>query len=89
MMNPFAYRPATPTNGDDDETDWEDNWLSNALAWASARKPFAKMCKTPEHWTSRLTNYIFTDCPCCLFFRGVTFGFAAATLIFLPLAILF
>jgi hypothetical protein len=53
--------------------EWEDNRLSNTLAWASYR--FAPdWCQTPEHFTSRLTQHLFTDCPCCLLFRGVAIG---------------
>ena len=31
-------------------------------------------CQTEEHWTSRLVNYLFTSCPCCMFYRGFFFG---------------
>jgi hypothetical protein len=74
MRNPFRYRPEMPVDPNDGETDeWEDNWLSNALAWAS--RVFTKnWCDTPEHWTSRISNYLWTSCPCCLFFRGAILG---------------
>lgn len=68
-MTPFAYRPTNP-----EEIDWEDNWLSNAMAWCSDR--FApKLCKSENHWATVLTLRLFTDCPCCLLLRGVSIGF--------------
>jgi hypothetical protein len=62
--------PGTPV-------EWEDNALSNTFAWASYRL-VPNWCQTPDHWTSRLTQYQFTDCPCCLFFRGITIGLVAS-----------
>ncbi|MGY3615683.1 hypothetical protein [Bradyrhizobium sp. USDA 10063] len=53
--------------------EWEDNHLSNTFAWASYRLT-PGWCQTEDHWTSRLTRYLFTDCPCCLLFRGVVVG---------------
>jgi hypothetical protein len=32
-------------------------------------------CQDEAHWTSKLTQDLFTDCPCCLLFRGLTLGF--------------
>ena len=68
MRNPLKFRPDDP-----DETDWEDNPLSNAMAWAS-RTVWPRACATPEHWTSRLSAPLWTDCPCCLWWRGAIFG---------------
>jgi len=53
---------------------WEDNWLSNAFAWVSYVF-IPDWCQTPEHFSSRFTQYLFTDCPCCLFWRGLVFGY--------------
>lgn len=64
----FKHRPSDPN-----DTDWEDNAPSNALAWAS-EKLLPKYCKTPEHYSSRIANYFWTDCPCCLFWRGYVIG---------------
>jgi hypothetical protein len=58
----------------DSPVEWEDNRLSNTLAWASYRLT-PGWCQTPEHWTSRLSRHLFTDCPCCLLFRGLALGF--------------
>jgi hypothetical protein len=84
---PFLhFRPEHDTRVDDltDPIEWEDNAISNALAAASFYlTPGA--CQTPTHWTSRLTNYLFTSCPCCSFFRGAAFGAVFATL---PLTII-
>lgn len=33
-----------------------------------------KWCQSPEHWTAKVSAYLFTDCPCCLLFRGITVG---------------
>lgn len=75
MTNPFKYRPAEPVDSDDGIPDeWADNWLSNSMAWMSQQWPFEPACNTPEHWTSRLTAYLWTDCPCCLLIRGVVLG---------------
>lgn len=73
MTNPFRYRPEETTEEEGPEN-WEDNAISNAFAW-SADTLLPKMCATPEHWSSRLTQYLWTDCPCCLLFRGMSFGF--------------
>jgi hypothetical protein len=74
-MNPFRYRPP-PVDPNDGETDeWEDNAISNFMAWGS-RTFLPKWCDTPEHWTSRLSGYFHTSCPCCLWFRGVIVGIA-------------
>lgn len=54
-------------------TDWEDNSFSNLLACASWRL-VPSWCQTSEHWTSVLTSHLFTDCPCCLLFRGLILG---------------
>jgi hypothetical protein len=53
--------------------EWADNWLSNAFAWGSYRVT-PGWCQTETHWTSRLTQFLFTDCPCCLLFRGIACG---------------
>ena len=80
-INPFRFRPETPDNAPESEADdldggmgdWQDNWLSNTMAWGS-RAIFPSWCDTPGHWTSRVTDYFDTSCPCCLFFRGTTIG---------------
>ncbi|MBF5080010.1 hypothetical protein F1642_13880 [Paracoccus sp. NBH48] len=81
MINPFRFRPETPEIAnepeaeelDGDTGDWEDNWLSNFMAWGS-RAFLPSWCDTPEHWTSRFMHYLHTSCPCCLFFRGISIG---------------
>lgn len=60
--------------------EWEDNWLSNFFAWGSYRF-IPTWCQTPEHWTARVTQYLFVDCPCCLLFRGLCLGLVLGTLI--------
>jgi hypothetical protein len=69
----MQFRPEHDTRIGDDKVDWEDNRLSNFFAWASY-KITPSWCQTPEHWTSRLAQYVFTDCPCCLLFRGLSIG---------------
>lgn len=53
--------------------EWADNRVSNTFAWVSYRF-LPGWCESDDHWTSRATQYLFTDCPCCLFFRGVVVG---------------
>ena len=74
----MKFRPSDiPAFGDPDPdgpVQWEDNWLSNTMAWVS-HKFLPAWCQTPEHWTSRLAQTLWTDCPCCLLWRGLTLGF--------------
>jgi hypothetical protein len=78
-MKPTEYRPTSPAAGDGDEPDeWADNKLSNSMAWAS-QVITPKWCQSPEHWTARLTEYLFTSCPCCLVFRGLVIGAVAGS----------
>jgi hypothetical protein len=94
LTSPFRFRPPEQDDVDHDGKtvdDWEDNALSNALAWSSTT--FVPMwCQTPEHWTSRLADYLYTSCPCCMIFRGLSLGiiFSSALwlLIILPVAYL-
>jgi hypothetical protein len=53
--------------------EWADNWLSNTFAWGSHRFT-PGWCRSKEHWTSRMAQHLFTDCPCCLLFRGLILG---------------
>lgn len=73
----MKFRPGDIPRGDPTEDDtpveWEDNWLSNSMAFISHRF-LGSWCQTPEHWTARITQYLFTDCPCCLLFRGFSIG---------------
>lgn len=76
MANPLKYRPAPnkwehmPTDYElPEDTDWEDNWLSNSLAWASVKLGL-------DTWgvLHKVANPFWTDCPTCLFFRGALVG---------------
>jgi hypothetical protein len=78
MFKAFKFRPSDVTAGQTAPEDWSDNWLSNFMAWSSL-KYLDSWCSTPEHWTSRVMDYFYTDCPCCLFFRGVIVGLGLAT----------
>jgi hypothetical protein len=66
--------------------EWQDNRLSNFLAWAS-KTITPKWCQSESHWTARVTEYLFTDCPCCLLFRGLVLGFLLANLVSVVLAV--
>jgi len=73
----MKFRPGDLPQADPSEEDspveWTDNSLSNTLAWASHR--FAPAwCQSEDHWTAVVTQYLFTDCPCCLLFRGLFIG---------------
>lgn len=85
------FRPGDLPIGDPSESgtpvEWEDNWLSNLMAFVSY-KFLGKWCQTEEHWTSRTTQYLFTDCPCCLLFRGFTLGGLAGLFLGLMLSAL-
>ena len=73
----MKFRPGDLPQGDPTEDDtpveWEDNALSNTMAWVS-HKILPTWCQTENHWTSATTRYLFTDCPCCLLFRGLSLG---------------
>lgn len=75
------YRPAPVVEAEhdphpDSPVEWADTGPSNLFAWGS--KTFVPAwCQTPEHFTSRLTQYLWTDCPCCLLWRGIPIGFIA------------
>lgn len=81
MINPLRFRPETPARSPEpeaqnltgDTAEWQDNWLSNGVAWAS-RAFLPAWCHAPGHWTSRVVAYLHTSCPCCLFFRGLALG---------------
>lgn len=89
MVNPFKYRPKHGGEDPDvEDMEWEDNALSNFMAWMSQQWPFEPMCNTEQSTTSRIANYLYTDCPCCLFWRGVSVGiFSAVLILFLILFI--
>lgn len=63
----------------DGPVEWEDNWLSNNMAWVSHRF-LPNWCQTPQHWTSRIAQQLWTDCPCCLLFRGIVIGIVIGTI---------
>lgn len=68
------YRPNWAPEGSPEEEDWADNPMSNSMAWWST-KLFPRWCKEEGHWSGRLTNYLWTLCPCCLLMRGAALGF--------------
>lgn len=47
----------------------------------------AALVPDPSHWTAKLTAYLFTDCPCCLLFRGLVIG-TVVTLMLLSVVLL-
>ena len=64
------FRPGDIPLGDpteDGPVEWEDNWLSNTMAWVSY-KFLPSWCKTPEHWTSHVTQHLFPGLSCCALF---------------------
>ena len=88
----MRFRPGDLPIGDPTEpgtpVEWEDNWLSNLLAYVSY-KFLPNWCQTPEHWTSRVTQYLFTDCPCCILFRGLSIGFIIGSTLTAPVVSVF
>lgn len=86
----MKFRPGPVPEGDPDpgsEVQWADNWLSNSLAWAS-HKFIPAWCQSEDHWTARLTQYLFTDCPCCLLFRGIVMGVVLSLLVFIAIVVI-
>lgn len=70
MHNPFKYRP---DDNDPDALDWEDNAVSNAMAWVSDSL-FPSWCGGEDHFTNRLTAYLWAECSCCLSVRFFAIG---------------
>lgn len=61
------------------ESKWQHvpvNRADELFTWGS-KTVVPTWCQTPEHWTSRVVDYLWVDCPCCLFFRGVVLGYAS------------
>ena len=75
IVNPFKFRPENMDDPEVKDIDWEDNWASNGMAWVSQQWPLRPMCNDEKHWSSRISNYLHTDCPCCLTWRGLILGF--------------
>ena len=75
MKNPFRYRPSPGADVDHDGEipDWQDNWLSNAFAWGSTVFT-PTWCQSETDWAARVSNYLWTSCPCCMLFRGLILG---------------
>lgn len=87
MSNPFKYRPHV--HGENVEVEeWENNWLSNSMAWASDTF-VPNACEDPEGWAVWWTNFIWADCACCMAMRNLTVGAAIATPIAFAVGLLF
>lgn len=83
MTTPWRYRPENP-----EELDWEDNPVSNTMAWLSdALVP--SWCETEFHWTTRVLDMFWTTCACCLFYRGIALGAALGVIGTVALSIVF
>lgn len=73
MRNPVKYRPTmTALEG------WEDTPVSNAMAWASDTFGLSEFCERSTSPLVRLTVYLWADCACCMFVRGIAVGFGLA-----------
>ena len=89
-MNPFKYRPEDlqredAADGSDDikdDLEWEDNPISNFMAYVSQIWPLEPMCNEEEYLSSRIANYFYTSCPCCLFYRGLFTGMIVMSVLF-------
>lgn len=80
LVNPFKYRPTTYDelgwSSVESLKDWDDNPVSNLLAYLSDATNFSKGCEGTEHdspliW---LAEKMWTSCSCCYFLRGVLVG---------------
>ena len=80
MICPWHYRPNEKQV--EQGYGWEDNSLSNALAWGSDTFLPASWCGLRPHWTGAVVNYLWTDCTCCLCARFFFLGVALAALTF-------
>jgi hypothetical protein len=81
------FRPGDIPMGDphpDSPVEWEDNWLSNLLAYLS-HKVVPSWCHSETHFTAKVAAYLWTDCPCCAIWRGLFLG--ALAILFLDLLI--
>jgi len=83
-VSPFRYRPNPDTDVDADGNipDWEDNALSNFLAWGSVTFT-PTWCQNDKHWSARLANSLFTTCPCCMVFRGIFVGLTISSILWI------
>lgn len=84
MTSPFRYRPGPDADVDADGNvpDWEDNALSNFLAWGSTTFT-PTWCQNDKHWSARFANSLFTTCPCCMVFRGIVIGVTISSLLWI------
>lgn len=57
------------------------NLLDRFFTWG-ANTLFPRWCQSPDHWTAKISEHLFTDCPCCLVFRGMVIGALLATGVF-------
>lgn len=73
MRNPFTLQPKDVPIERNAPEEWADNWLSNFMAFVSLIL-LDSWCKDADHWTARITEYLFTTCPCCLLWRGLSVG---------------
>lgn len=85
-MNPFKYRPEHLVHDPElpeapDEIEWADNWASNFIAYVSQFWPLEPMCNEEHYLSSRIANYFFTSCPCCLFWRSIILGYILGGLV--------
>jgi len=95
MKKPWKLRPKRVHKTDSPvdyememELDWEDNWLSNSMAWTS--KTFLpNWCQTADHWSSRFTNYFWAECPCCNAWRGLAIGAMIGVIFGLTVGLIF
>ncbi len=90
MSKPWRFRPEDIVNPDKHELDWDDNAISNSMAWATIGLP---LCDESEDARNRLwptlANYFWTNCPCCFFLRGFSMGFLTAALCTIIIALIY
>lgn len=68
MQRPWTYRPESP-----EDPDWEDNAVSNTMAWVSSIL-MPSWCSHEDHWTAKVTGYLWAECSCCLSIRWLIVG---------------
>lgn len=44
-------------------------------------------CQSETHWTAKLVDFLWVDCPCCLMFRGIVVGGVLASCAWAPIIV--
>lgn len=56
-------------------------FLDKILEAGASKLRWCKHSPVHNHWSALFAQLWFIDCPCCLFYRGVTFGIALSIIV--------